>query len=79
MYNKIQFKIIALITLVTVFFILGLLSLRNSESKNISMLLKDRVSEKDTIIRKIIDLKSKPLLNFVYDYSYCDELLAFAN
>lgn len=79
MYNKIQFKIIALITLVTVFFILGILSLRNSESKNISMLLKDRVSEKDTIIRKIIDLKSKPLLNFVYDYSYWDELLAFVN
>lgn len=79
MYNKIQFKIIALITLVTVFFILGLLSLRNSESKNISMLLKDRVSEKDTIIRKIIYVKSKPLRNFVYDYSYWDELLAFAN
>jgi signal transduction histidine kinase len=77
MYNKIQFKIIALITLVTAFFVLGLLSLNKSETKNISMLLKDRVSEKDTIIRKIIDLKSKTLISYVYDYSYWDEMLAF--
>jgi signal transduction histidine kinase/ActR/RegA family two-component response regulator len=77
MYNKIQFKIIALITLVTAFFILGLLSLRNSETRNISMLLKDRVSEKDTIIRKVIELKSKTLLTYVYDYSYWDEMLEF--
>lgn len=77
MYNKIQFKIITLISLVTVFFILGLLSLRNSETKNISMLLKDRVSEKDTILRKIIDLKSKTLLSYTYDYSYWDEMLVF--
>lgn len=77
MYNKIQFKIIALITLVTAFFIFGLLSLRNSETKNISMLLKDRVSEKDSTIRKIINLKSKTLLSYVYDYSYWDEMLAF--
>lgn len=77
MYNKIQFKIIALVSLITVFFILGLLSLRNSESKNISMLLKDRVSEKDTILSKIINLKSKPLLSYVYDYSYWDEMITF--
>jgi signal transduction histidine kinase/CheY-like chemotaxis protein len=77
MYNKIQFKIIALITLVTAFFILGLFSLRNSETKNISMLLKDRVSEKDTILRKVINLKSKTLLTYTYDYSYWDEMLVF--
>ena len=77
MYNKIQFKIIALITLVTVFFILGLLSLRNSETRNISMLLKDRISEKDTILKKVLDLKSNTLLSYVYDYSYWDEMLAF--
>ncbi len=77
MYNKIQFKIIALILLVTIFFILGLLSLRNAESRNISMLLKDRVTEKDTILTKIINLKSNSLISYVYDYSNWDEMLDF--
>jgi signal transduction histidine kinase/CheY-like chemotaxis protein len=78
MYNKIQFKIIALITFITAIFIFGLFSLRNAEMNNISMLLKDRVSEKNTLIKKIINLKSKPLLSYVYDYSYGDKILEFS-
>lgn len=78
MYNKIQVKIIALILLLTAIFILGLLSLRNSENKNFSKLIEGRISEKEVIIRKIIDLKSKSLLNLIYDYSYWDEMIAFS-
>jgi len=78
MYNKIQFKIIALITLITAIFVFGLFSLRHSVVKNISALLNDRVSEKDTILRRIIDLKSSTLTSYIYDNSYWDELLAFS-
>lgn len=78
MYNKIQFKIIALILLITAIFVFGLLSLRNTENKNISLLLKGRAAERDTIIRKIIELKSKSLLSYVYDYSYWDEMVGFS-
>jgi len=79
MYNKIQFKIIALILLITAIFVFGLLSLRNTENKNISLLLKGRAAERDTIIRKIIELKSKSLISYVYDYSYWDEMVSFSN
>lgn len=78
MYNKIQFKIIALIILITAIFILGLLSLRHSVMSNITNLLNDRVAEKDTILKKIIEVKSSSLTSFIYDNSYWDELVAFS-
>jgi signal transduction histidine kinase/CheY-like chemotaxis protein len=78
MYNKIQVKIIALILLLTAIFMFGLFSLRNSENKNFAKMLNGRIAERDTIIRKIIDLKSKSLINYVYDYSYWDEMVSFS-
>jgi signal transduction histidine kinase len=78
MYNKIQFKIIALITFITAIFIFGLFSFRHSAMKNVSSLLNDRVSEKDTLIKRIIDLKSSSLTSYIYDNSYWDEMLAFS-
>jgi len=78
MYNKIQFKIIALILLLTAIFVLGLLSLRNTENKNTTQLIKNRIAERDTLIRKIIDVKSKSLSNYIFDYSYWDEMVVFS-
>ncbi|MBI5404516.1 MAG: response regulator [Ignavibacteriae bacterium] len=78
MYNKIQFKIIALILLITAIFVFGLISLRNAENRNYSSFIKGRIAEKDTVIRKIISLKSETLITYVFDYSYWDEMVTFS-
>jgi hypothetical protein len=46
--------------------------------KNVASLLNDRVAEKDTIINRIIELKSSTLTTYIYDNSYWDDMLTFS-
>lgn len=78
MYNKIQVKIIALILLLTAIFVFGLISLRNAENRNYTAFINGRIAEKDTVLKKLINLKSETLTSYVFDYSFWDEMVSFS-
>ncbi|MEI7802084.1 MAG: hypothetical protein WCI97_05545, partial [Bacteroidota bacterium] len=58
---KIQLRIILLLSIILTGGILTITYLRKSDEDKMSLLLKNRLSEKDSIYDKILDLKSHSL------------------
>ena len=57
--------------------LVGIYLLKLSDQKKISLLMANQRMEKETLLSNIIDVKSKVIENFVYDYTYWDEMGGF--
>ncbi len=75
---KIQVRIILLLTIILASAIGVISYMRNSETDKMSLLLKNRLAEKDSIYDKILDLKSNSLFMIAsYEYSIWDEMVEY--
>ncbi len=57
--------------------IAGLHLLEKADQEKIALLMSNESNEKKALFDKIIEFKSKSLENFVYDYTYWDEMVRF--
>lgn len=78
-FNRIQFRVILLILIISVFFCIGLYYLRENEQRKVEALLKDKKQEKTALLVKVVGVLGHSLYQFVYDYSYWDDMLKFVS
>jgi two-component system, cell cycle sensor histidine kinase and response regulator CckA len=77
MIKRVQNKIILLVAVIAFAMIVGLYWLRQAEHKKLDLLLLDRKNENAVLLDKVIEIHSKSLQTFAYDYTYWDEMVAF--
>lgn len=75
---KIEIRIILLLSIILTGGILTITYMRKSDEDKMSLLLKNRLAEKDSIYDKILDLKSHSLYMIAsYEYSIWDEMVDY--
>ncbi len=75
---KIQVRIILLLTTILTSALCIIYYMHNSETDKMSLLLRNRLAEKDSIYDKILDLKSNSLFMIAsYEYSIWDEMVDY--
>lgn len=79
LFNRIQYRVILLILIISGFFCVGLYYLKENEQRKVEALLKDKTQEKTALLTKVVDVLGKSLYQFAYDYSYWDDMLKFVS
>lgn len=77
MIRSIQHRIILLIAFIGVAMVVGILMSRRLESQRIESLLEKKKSESSILLGRVVDFKSKSLQDFVFDYTYWDDMVNF--
>ncbi len=74
---KIQNKITVLLIFIIVLFAITIYLFEKSESAKILSQMNDLRSEKNILLEKATNVLGKSLFNYVYDYTYWDEMVEF--
>ena len=77
--KKIHLRLIFLIAGRLALVLVALLILYRYELSRLSIIKKDVEEQKKYLVDKIVDLKSKPLSNLAFDYTYWDDMVKFVN
>ncbi|MGE5432106.1 MAG: ATP-binding protein [Syntrophomonadaceae bacterium] len=77
--KQVRYRIILFIALIYVVFLAGMLLIRRSELRKVSSMIEQTRQERNLLLGKVIGLQGKGLESYVYDYSYWDDMLKFAN
>jgi PAS domain S-box-containing protein len=75
---KIQSKLIILISIIIIIFAGGLVFTNQLEKERIASILQNRIEEKKALLKMAIELNGSSLQSYVYDYTYWDEMVNFA-
>lgn len=74
---KVQFKLLLLLVGLMILFLGGLLAIRQQQTRNIALLLQANAEDSHILVNKLVDLSGRPLYNFVFDYTYWDQMVEF--
>ncbi|MGE5353484.1 MAG: ATP-binding protein [Acidobacteriota bacterium] len=77
--KQVRYRIIFFIALIYVVFLAGMILIQSSELRKVSSLIEQTRQERNALLGKVIGLQGKGLESYVYDYSYWDDMLKFAN
>ncbi len=72
-HKKATFILLALI----IIFFIGFLAVWSVNKRQFSLLEKDRSRQLNYFLDKALELKDKPVVGFVYDYTFWDEMVSF--
>lgn len=74
---RVQTKLTLLLGLVTIVFMVVLVSLQQSLLTQMDLLVRDRVKEQQVLFDKIVELKGAAVATLAFDYTYWDEMVRF--
>lgn len=77
MFNRTRDKFILMVAFVTLILLSGLHLIRKSDEDKIALVMQSHQKEKEDLFERIVDIQSKSVRNFVYDYTYWDEMVDF--
>ncbi|HEX2866259.1 MAG TPA: ATP-binding protein [Ignavibacteriales bacterium] len=77
--KQVRYRIIFFLALIYLMFLAGMILIHKSELRKVSSLIEQTRQERNALLGKVIGLQGKGLESYVYDYSYWDDMLKFAN
>lgn len=77
MLYKVQYKILAFLLILIIVFLGLLLAIVVIDKSELNYIISSSKTEKDTLLKKAVNVKSSSLKSFAYDYSYWDDLIDF--
>lgn len=77
--KQVRYRIIFFLALIYLLFLAGMILIQKSELRNVSSLIEQTRQERNALLGKVVGLQGKGLESYVYDYSYWDDMLKFAN
>lgn len=79
MFRSVQVKLVILLSILTVFFVTGLVFMMSLERNRSQLMFREREQAAKVLFYKLVDLNGSSLKAFAFDYTFWDEMIKFVS